>query len=103
MRPKPMWSSNSAVAYTLSKRADAFQILKGKQARTNSLVDDNLLCFIRRMNLDAFWSREPFTVTGNRTQLRKGLRLTEQFDVQSPYPDLGPFPVADEVGYGVAL
>lgn len=68
------------------------------------MLDDKLMCFIRRINLDALWSRETSTVLANARGLRTGLELLEGFDVgMTVYPGLGPFPTEDSLGYGVAI
>jgi hypothetical protein len=68
-----------------------------------SQTDWLALCVYRRANLDAFWSREPATVAGNRKWVRRGVEFNQAADQQNTYPALGPFPLADVSGHGVAL
>lgn len=62
-----------------------------------------LLCCIRRANLDAVWGRETLTVNAT---LRGGKQLIKQWakvGLTPQFPPLGPFPVKDSVGMGVAI
>lgn len=45
--------------------------------QTESASDNLLMSCIRRVNLDAFWSRMPSTMTTNRDKVRSGLKLSE--------------------------
>jgi hypothetical protein len=58
---------------------------------------------IRRMNLDAFWSRSCGTVRGNRDKLRMGLGFSESVGLHGPYIHEGPLPSYDHCGYEVAI
>jgi len=69
----------------------------------NALSDQNMLGYIRRINLDALWAREPSTVKANAGTVRKGLLIALQAGMPPPYVPLGPFPVRDTLGYGVAV
>jgi hypothetical protein len=65
-------------------------------------TDTLALCVYRRANLDAFWSRERTTVSSNRLWLRRGVELNEAVDQQFTFQELGPMPLADLTGHGVA-
>jgi len=65
--------------------------------------DQFLLDCIRQANLDAFWGREAATVDSTRRAVRQTITALRQVHVRPPYPPLGPFPVADTVGYAVAI
>ena len=81
-----------------------FRILMLREPVEHNLLDTKLMCYIRRINLDALWSREPSTVSANARGLRTGLELLKGFDSElSVYPSLGPFPSYDTLGYGVAI
>jgi hypothetical protein len=69
-------------------------------ARTQT--DELALCDYRRANLDAFWSRERSTVSSNRLWIKRGAELNQAMDHQSTYPALGPMPLEDLAGYGIA-
>ncbi|MFN9980540.1 MAG: hypothetical protein ACK53Y_11520, partial [bacterium] len=65
---------------------------------------DNLtLCCIRRLNLDALWGKETTTVNSTTRAVRQTVQLLEPLGIQPQYPALGPFPVEDNLGYGVAV
>jgi hypothetical protein len=70
---------------------------------SNSYTDNYILALFRRMNLDAFWSRETGTVEGNTARLKKGIKLLEKIGLDAPYTRDGPFPFHDHCGYRVAL
>jgi hypothetical protein len=58
---------------------------------------------IRRINLDACWSRASSTVSGNASQIRQGLRLSASIGLDGPYYPPGPLPGHDHCGYEVAI
>ena len=58
---------------------------------------------IRRINLDACWSRATSTVSGNASQVRQGLRLSASIGLEGPYYPPGPLPRHDHCGYEVAI
>ncbi|KAI2489750.1 hypothetical protein MHU86_24838 [Fragilaria crotonensis] len=61
------------------------------------------LACIRRVNLDAFWSRATDTVKQNTRKVREGLKISEQLGLSGPYLAPGPLPAHDHCGYEVAL
>lgn len=65
--------------------------------------DKRLMLCIRRANLDAFWSREPKTVNKNRTEAKRAMRHAETVGLYNVFPPMGPFPLADVCGMGVAV
>lgn len=65
--------------------------------------DALLQCCIRRANLDAVWGREPNTVGGNLRAVKQMIRLWEKVGMPPQFPPLGPFPVKDSLGMGVAI
>jgi hypothetical protein len=69
---------------------------------TRTQTDELALCVYRRANLDAFWSRERSTVSSNRLWIKRGAELNQAMDHQSTYPALGPMPLEDLAGYGIA-
>jgi hypothetical protein len=58
---------------------------------------------IRRINLDAFWSRAAATVRGNKDKLAEGLRMSESVGLAGPYESDGSLPEFDHCGYEVAI
>jgi hypothetical protein len=79
-----------------------FRTLRGEDPGRNP-SDRLLLKCIRRINLDALWAREPGTVQSTRTSIVRGIALCATVMTPPPYPPLGPFPMADTHGYGVAV
>jgi hypothetical protein len=71
-----------------------FYKLKGMDANEDRVEDSNLLSYIRRANLDAFWSRRPSTVNALRRLFVEQVEAGEYFGFQM-FPPLGPF----EPGY----
>ena len=65
--------------------------------------DQLLSALIRRVNLDAFWSRASSTVKGNAARLRKGIALSAMVGLEGPYIHEGPLPGHDHCGYEVAI
>jgi hypothetical protein len=69
----------------------------------NCEQDRLLLACIRRITLDAFWSRAPLTVLGNRDKIRQGLVLSKLVGLEGPYVHFGSMPSTDTFGYEVAI
>jgi hypothetical protein len=58
---------------------------------------------IRRMNLDALWSRASSTVEVNAGVVARVLRHSKLLALTGPYLSTGPLPYYDHCGYEVAL
>ena len=65
--------------------------------------DRHSLSIIRRMNLDAIWSREPSTITNNLRNLTKMIRFCETHGLEPQLPQLGPWELKDTLGYCLAF
>lgn len=68
-----------------------------------SLGDKRILGYIRRVNLDVFWSREKSTVRSNLGSLRKGYRLSKELGMPPIAFRQGPWKVADGQGMQIAI
>ncbi len=68
-----------------------------------SYNDARLLCYIRRVNLDMFWSREPPTVAALLTQIKKGNRMSRYLGLDPVALPLGPWPARDDLGFQIAI
>jgi len=77
--------------------------LKFRLPRENSDSDARLLEYIRRVNLDGMWSREPGTVNSIRLNLKKLIKYCKELNLEPTLPELGPWPIGDKVGFQVAL
>lgn len=77
--------------------------LKGRTPRENSLADNWLLAFIRRVNLDAMWAREKGTVAQTYYSVTKMIRLDRELGLTPKLPSRGPWPLSDPIGFQVAL
>ena len=58
---------------------------------------------IRRANVDAFWSREPGTVEATRRESRNILVVGNRLGLENVLPVMGPFPLIDTQGMGIAV
>jgi hypothetical protein len=67
--------------------------------------DEFAMACIRRITLDAFWSRAPSTVQGNKHLMRSTMAITAGLlgHVEGPYGNPGPLPNFDHCGYLVAM
>jgi hypothetical protein len=65
--------------------------------------DNLLLCVIRRALLDALWGREPQTVEATLRAARSMVSQWQKVGLTPQFPPLGPFPVCDSLGMGVAV
>ena len=62
-----------------------------------------LMSCIRRVILDAFWSRARSTVSSNTRLFREMMILSETLGFEPPYEPPGPLPSFDHCGYKVAI
>jgi hypothetical protein len=65
--------------------------------------DIRLLAYMRRVNLDVMWSREPSTVISTLNTLVKARKCSEQLNMPSVTIQVGPWPVADTCGFQIAI
>jgi hypothetical protein len=81
-----------------------FRNMKGHSPSLDG-TDDTLMKFIRRANLDALWSRETGTVRNISREIRKlhGKADLLRLDMHRMLPPMGPFPLTDIHGMGLAV
>ena len=79
-----------------------FRKLRKTEPERRNPQDKLLLGVIRRMNLDAFWSRATGTVLQNADRAKMGIELSSILGLQGPYEDEGNYPPYDHCGYEVA-
>ena len=58
---------------------------------------------IRRVILDALWSRASSTVVANTLKAREGLMISRRMGMKGPAEPPGPLPSHDHCGYEVAI
>ena len=80
-----------------------FRKLYHRETNPHSEPDRLAEACIRRVLLDAFWSRASSTVTQNASKLREGLSLSRRLGLMGPYAEPGPLPPTDHCGYEVAM
>jgi len=80
-----------------------FRNLKGRDPEKDKDRDKLLLITIRRVNLLGMWGSEPTTTNGHRLNIIKGVKLLRLVGLSPNYPPLGPFPLGDTLGYGLAI
>ncbi len=80
-----------------------FLNLKGREPDSRSGLDVKLLSYIRRVNLDMFWSRAKGTVEGTCRMVEKEIRLSEEIDLIPNLARRGPWPLGDNVGFQLAI
>lgn len=80
-----------------------FRKLTKRDPREKNETDLLLLRSIRRMNLDAFWSRAKSTVDANTRVQRQAQSYSEGYGLQGTCAEQGPLPAHDHCGYEVAL
>jgi hypothetical protein len=67
-------------------------------------ADREILEYVRRANLDAFWARESNTVNNNlRDAVRMEGKVASRLGIPSITPPMGPFPVEDKFGMAAAI
>ena len=80
-----------------------FVKLRGNRPMERDPRDKLLMACIRRMNLDAFWSRETSTVRNNARRAERQLALSELVGLEGPFIFKGVLPDYDYCGYQVAI
>jgi hypothetical protein len=66
-------------------------------------IDERLLGYIRRVNLDVMWSREEGTVKGTMAQLRKTINMCDELGMERIELPIGAWPVRDNMGFRLAI
>ena len=59
--------------------------------------------YIRRANLDSFWSRAPRTISNDLGNISRSIKNMARVGLVGPYYDPGPFPSYDACGYEAAI
>jgi hypothetical protein len=68
------------------------------------LGDVELLKCLHRVNLDAFWSREPSTDSQKLGKINRALQIAHELGMSNPpLPNLGTWKLEDEFGSGAAV
>ena len=80
-----------------------FRNLTKRNPLLNSQADNRLLMFIRRANLDMFWSRSSGTVDASRRGIRRIIKESLLLGFEPSLEKMGPWPVEDQWGLGLAL
>jgi hypothetical protein len=80
-----------------------FRKLRHHEPLATSEQDKLLMAAIRRVSLDAFWSRATSTVLANRDKIKQGLYLSSLVGLLGPYIHWGSMPSGDTFGYEVAV
>jgi hypothetical protein len=75
-----------------------FRNIFGREPTRENPKDREVLTFVRRVNLDCFWSREPATVRANLRNLLRMTKTEERFGFDSVSPPMGPFLLEDSLG-----
>ena len=80
-----------------------FRRLKNLNPDPDSKTDKLVLDYIRRANLDAFWSRARGTVKNNKGTIDRIIKGFSPFGLAGPFYDKGPTPSYDHAGYETAI
>ena len=65
--------------------------------------DARKLAYMRQVNLDIFWSREPSTVYNTLSTLRRAKQFSEELGFDPINLKVGPWPIEDNVGFQIAI
>ena len=80
-----------------------FLNLKKREPSPDIINDNILLGYIRRVNLDILWSKEPSTIYANYLNAIKKKKRSEELTLPPIATARGPWPIADNQGFQVAL
>jgi hypothetical protein len=98
---EPIRTDEDAISAAIA--GDLCQERNGYYPILNQENDGKALATIRRMILDAFWSRASSTVRANAKIIQRGCELSASLGLDPPYLEPGPLPNFDHCGYGVAM
>jgi hypothetical protein len=80
-----------------------FVNIMGQEPLEGLASDVRLLKCIHRINLDAFWAREPGTIRGVLDEAKRGIAIASALGfAQTLFWPRGPFPPTDTMGVGIA-
>ena len=77
--------------------------LQQREPDLRSLSDLRILGYIRRVNLDVIWSRSPGTIANTKNGIVNLIECWKDLGLEINLPKVGPWPVADNIGFNVAL
>lgn len=77
--------------------------LKKRAPEPASQSDQQLLQYIRRVNLDGMWSRSPSTVANVKYNFKRIMKLNIELGLDHNFPAIGPWPLEDGVGFQLAI
>ena len=80
-----------------------FAKVTGRLVCRDDSSDAHLMACIRRVILDAFWSRARQTVSTNAGRFREMIVMSASLGFEPPYDPPGPLPGFDHCGYKVAI
>jgi hypothetical protein len=80
-----------------------FAKITGRSPDMTTCPDLHLMGCIRRVILDAFWSRARSTVSANANRFREMIEMSKTLGFEPPYDPPGPLPSFDHCGYKVAI
>ena len=80
-----------------------FRNLEGRLPRSESYSDSIILSYIRRVNLDGMWARSPSTISSTKNGLITLIKRWKEVGVTPDFPELGPWPLNDKVGFRLAI
>ena len=80
-----------------------FRRVTEKDPKPTSATNNLLLHYIRRANLDSFWSRAPRTIANDLGHVKRSIRNLSRVGLPGPYYDPGPAPAHDSCGYEAAI
>jgi hypothetical protein len=78
-------------------------VFRNLLGRNPTKHDAQLLACICQVNLDALWGRETATVHASKRAITQMQDMWKQLQVPPSLPALGPHPLEDTFGYGVAI
>jgi len=78
-------------------------VFRNLQGRNPTFQDDFMLACIRQVNLYALWGRETATVGSTLRAVKQTISALKQVRLPPPFPALGPYPVANQFGYSIAI
>jgi hypothetical protein len=67
------------------------------------MMDDRILAYLRQVNLDGIWSRSESTISGVKRGVIQLVAAWKRLGLTVKLPDIGPWPLEDNVGCRLAV
>ena len=82
-----------------------FRNVQDRDPDAGSPEDVKMMVYMRRVNLDLFWSRDTLSIQANLRGVKRAVKTMEKFKMRydALFPAMGPHPLKDTFGMAAAV